>query len=121
MGTATAQIGSERKAAAKLFGVVEGTEVKLQAQPKTGYVFQSWSATYSSITLRLLLRTALQLRQLFVMPETNHQPVNVVATFVEDPNYLVECVLESVLLLDHSGNTFEGDQDGTAFTVYPAG
>ena len=116
MGTATAQIGTE-EAATSLIGVVEGTTVKVQAQPKPGFIFQSWSATYGDgKTVETNDSSAAQTT--FVMPATNHQPVNVVATFVEDPNYLSEeCVLESVLLLDHSGNTFEGDQDGTAFTV----
>ena len=116
MGTATAQIGTE-EAATSLIGVVEGTTVKVQAQPKPGFIFQSWSATYGDgKTVETNDSSAAQTT--FVMPATNHQPVNVVATFAEDPNYLSEeCVLESVLLLDHSGNTFEGDQDGTAFTV----
>ena len=117
MGTATAQIGTE-EAAASIKAVVEGTEVKLQAQPNPGYIFQSWSATYGSDNTQVAIANSTAAQTTFVMPETNHQPVNVVATFVEDPNYLSEeCVLESVLLLDHSGNTFEGDQDGTAFTV----
>lgn len=116
MGAATAQIGTE-EAATSLIGVVEGTTVKVQAQPKPGFIFQSWSATYGDgKTVETNDSSAAQTT--FVMPATNHQPVNVVATFAEDPNYLSEeCVLESVLLLDHSGNTFEGDQDGTAFTV----
>ena len=116
MGTATAQIGTE-EAATSLIGVVERTTVKVQAQPKPGFIFQSWSATYGDgKTVETNDSSAAQTT--FVMPATNHQPVNVVATFAEDPNYLSEeCVLESVLLLDHSGNTFEGDQDGTAFTV----
>ena len=116
MGTATAQIGTE-EAATSLIGVVEGTTVKVQAQPKPGFIFQSWSATYGDgKTVETNDSSAAQTT--FVMPATNHQPVNVVATFVEDPNYLSEkCVLESVSLLDHSGNTFEGNQDGTAFTV----
>ena len=117
MGTATAQIGTE-EAAASIKAVVEGTEVKLQAQPNPGYIFQSWSATYGSDNTQVEIANSTEAQTTFVMPATNHQPVNVVATFVEDPNYLSEeCVLESVLLLDHSGNTFEGDQDGTAFTV----
>ena len=117
MGTATAQIGTE-EAATSLIGVVERTKVKLQAQPKTGYVFQSWSVTYGSDNTQVEIANSTEAQTTFVMPATNHQPVNVVATFVEDPNYLSEeCILESVLLLDHSGNTFEGDQDGTAFTV----
>ena len=117
MGTATAQIGTE-EAATRLIGVVERTKIKLQAQPKTGYVFQSWSVTYGSDNTQVEIANSTEAQTTFVMPATNHQPVNVVATFVEDPNYLSEeCVLESVLLLDHSGNTFEGDQDGTAFTV----
>ena len=117
MGTATAQIGTE-EAATSLIGVVERTKIKLQAQPKTGYVFQSWSVTYGSDNTQVEIANSTEAQTTFVMPATNHQPVNVVATFVEDPNYLSEeCVLESVLLLDHSGNTFEGDQDGTAFTV----
>ena len=117
MGTATAQIGTE-EAATSLIGVVERTKIKLQAQPKTGYVFQSWSVTYGSDNTQVEIANSTEAQTTFVMPATNHQPVNVVATFVEDPNYLSEeCILESVLLLDHSGNTFEGDQDGTAFTV----
>ena len=117
MGIATAQIGTET-AAASIDAVVEGTEVKLQAQPKTGYVFQSWSATYGSDNTQVKIANSTAAQTTFVMPATNRQPVNVVATFAEDPNYLSEeCVLESVLLLNHSGNTFEGDQDGTAFTV----
>ena len=117
MGTATAQIGTE-EAATSLIGVVERTKIKLQAQPKTGYVFQSWSVTYGSDNTQVEIANSTEAQTTFVMPATNHQPVNVVATFVEDPNYLSEeCVLESMLLLDHSGNTFEGDQDGTAFTV----
>ena len=117
MGTATAQIGTE-EAATSLIGVVERTKIKLQAQPKTGYVFQSWSVTYGSDNTQVEIANSTEAQTTFVMPATNHQPVNVVATFVEDPNYLSEeCVLESVLLLDHSGNTFEGDQDGTALTV----
>ena len=117
MGTATAQIGTE-EAATSLIGVVERTKIKLQAQPKTGYVFQSWSVTYGSDNTQVEIANSTEAQTTFVMPATNHQPVNVVATFVEDPNYLSEeCILESVLLLDHSGNTFEGNQDGTAFTV----
>ena len=117
MGTATAQIGTE-EAATSLIGVVERTKIKLQAQPKTGYVFQSWSVTYGFDNTQVEIANSTEAQTTFVMPATNHQPVNVVATFVEDPNYLSEeCILESVLLLDHSGNTFEGDQDGTAFTV----
>ena len=117
MGTATAQIGTE-EAATSLIGVVERTKIKLQAQPKTGYVFQSWSVTYGFDNTQVEIANSTEAQTTFVMPATNHQPVNVVATFVEDPNYLSEkCVLESVSLLDHSGNTFEGDQDGTAFTV----
>ena len=117
MGTATAQIGTE-ETATSLIGVVERTKIKLQAQPKTGYVFQSWSVTYGSDNTQVEIANSTEAQTTFVMPATNHQPVNVVATFVEDPNYLSEeCILESVLLLDHSGNTFEGDQDGTAFTV----
>ena len=117
MGTATAQIGAG-EAATSINDVVEGTEVKLQAQPNLGYVFQGWSATYGSDNTQVVIANSTAAQTTFVMPATNRQPVNVVATFAEDPNYLSEeCVLESVLLLNHSGNTFEGDQDGTAFTV----
>ena len=118
MGTATAQIGSE-EAATKLFGVVEGTEVKLQAQPKTGYVFQSWSATYGSDNTQVDIANSTATQTTFLMPETNHQAVNVVATFAEDPNYLSEaCDLEKVALLDANGSPVgEYDQDGTVFTI----
>lgn len=118
MGTATAQIGSE-EAATKLFGVVEGTEVKLQAQPKTGYVFQSWSATYGSDNTQVDIANSTAPQTTFLMPETNHQAVNVVATFAEDPNYLSEaCDLEKVALLDANGSPVgEYDQDGTVFTI----
>ena len=118
MGTATAQIGSE-EAATKLFGVVEGTEVKLQAQPKTGYVFQSWSATYGSDNTQVDIANSTATQTTFLMPETNQQAVNVVATFAEDPNYLSEaCDLEKVALLDANGSPVgEYDQDGTVFTI----
>ena len=118
MGTATAQIGSE-EAATKLFGVVEGTEVKLQAQPKTGYVFQSWSATYGSDNTQVDIANSTATQTTFLMPATNHQDVNVVATFTKDPNYLSEaCALEEIALLDANGSLVgEYDQDGTVFTI----
>ena len=118
MGTATAQIGSE-EAATNLIGVVEGTEVKLQAQPKTGYVFQSWSATYGSDNTQVSISNSTATQTTFLMPETNHQAVNVVATFAEDPNYLSEeCDLEEVVLLDANGSSVGTcDQDGMAFTI----
>ena len=123
MGTATAQIGTE-EAATRLIGVVEGTEIKLQAQPNTGYIFQSWSATYGSDNTQVDIANSTEAQATFVMPVTNHQPVNVVATFTEDPNYLSEaCDLEEVALLDANGSSVGTcDQDGTAFTItLPAG
>ena len=118
MGTATAQIGSE-EAATKLFGVVEGTEVKLQAQPKTGYVFQSWSATYGSDNTQVDIANSTATQTTFLMPETNRQPVKVVATFTEDPNYLSEeCDLEEVALLDANGSPVGTcNQVGKVFTI----
>ena len=117
MGTATAQIDTE-EAATSLIGVVEGTTVKVQAQPKPGFIFQSWSATYGDgKTVETNDSSAAQTT--FVMPATKHEAVNVVATFTEDPNYLSEeCDLEEVALLDANGSPVgEYDQDGTVFTI----
>ena len=118
MGIATAQIGTET-AAASIDAVVEGTEVKLQAQPKTGYVFQSWSATYGSDNTQVKIANSTEAQATFVMPATNHQAVNVVATFTKDPNYLSEaCALEEIALLDANGSLVgEYDQVGTVFTI----
>ncbi len=119
MGTATAQIDTE-EAATSLIGVVEGTEVKLQAQPKTGYVFQSWSATYGSDNTQVAIANSTAAQTTFVMPETNHQPVNVVAEFAVDPSYLSEaCALTDVTLLDNNDSSisYAGNQDGTDFTI----
>ena len=119
MGTATAQIDTE-EAATSLIGVVEGTEVKLQAQPKTGYVFQSWSATYGSDNTQVVIANSTAAQTTFVMPETNHQPVNVVAEFAVDPSHLSEdCALTDVTLLDNNGSSisYNGDMDGTDFTI----
>lgn len=118
MGIATAQIGTET-AAASIDAVVEGTEVKLQAQPKTGYVFQSWSATYGSDNTQVVIANSTAVQTTFVMPATKHEAVNVVATFTEDPNYLSEeCDLEEVALLDANGSLVgEYDQVGTVFTI----
>ena len=118
MGTATAQISTE-EVATSIDAVVEGTEVKLQAQPKTGYVFQRWSATYGSDNTQVDIANSTEAQATFVMPATNHQTVNVVATFTEDPNYLSEaCALEEVALLDANGNPVGTcDQDGTVFTI----
>lgn len=115
---ATAQIGTET-AAASIDAVVEGTEVKLQAQPKTGYVFQSWSATYGSDNTQVKIANSTEAQATFVMPATNHQAVNVVATFTKDPNYLSEaCALEEIALLDANGSLVgEYDQVGTVFTI----
>ena len=118
MGTATAQIGTE-EAAASIKAVVEGTEVKLQAQPNLGYVFQGWSATYGSDNTQVVIANSTAAQTTFVMPATNRQPVKVVATFTEDPNYLSEaCALEEVALLDANGSPVgEYDQVGTVFTI----
>ena len=118
MGIATAQIGTET-AAASIDAVVEGTEVKLQAQPKTGYVFQSWSATYGSDNTQVVIANSTAVQTTFVMPATNRQPVKVVATFAEDPNYLSKaCALEEVALLDANGSPVgEYDQVGKVFTI----
>ena len=116
MGKATAQIDGGN-ASSKLPVVYEGITVKLKATPKEGFIFKSWKASYGDDT-SVTITDENAAETTFTMPATTGRPVNVVATFVEDPNYLSEkCVLESVSLLDHSGNTFEGDQDGTAFTV----
>ena len=116
MGKATAQIDGGN-ASSKLPVVYEGITVKLKATPKEGFIFKSWKASYGDDT-SVTITGENAAETTFTMPATTGRPVNVVATFVEDPNYLSEkCVLESVSLLDHSGNTFEGDQDGTAFTV----
>ena len=116
MGKATAQIDGGN-ASSELPVVYEGITVKLKATPKEGFIFKSWKASYGDGT-QVTIADENAAETTFTMPQTEEMPVNVVATFVEDPNYLSEkCVLESVSLLDHSGNTFEGDQDGTAFTV----
>ena len=118
MGTATAQIGAG-EAATSINDVVEGTEVKLQAQPNLGYVFQGWSATYGSDNTQVVIANSTAAQTTFVMPATNRQPVKVVATFTEDPNYLSEaCALEEVALLDANGSPVgEYDQVGTVFTI----
>ena len=119
MGTATAQIGTE-EAAASIKAVVEGTEVKLQAQPKTGYVFQSWSATYGSDNTPVNIANSTAAQTTFVMPPTNRQPVKVVAEFAVDPSYLSEdCALTDVTLLDNNDSSisYNGDMDGTDFTI----
>ena len=118
MGIATAQIGTET-AAASIDAVVEGTEVKLQAQPKTGYVFQSWSATYGSDNTQVVIANSTAVQTTFVMPATKHEAVNVVATFTEDPNYLSEeCDLEEVALLDANGSPVGTcNQVGKVFTI----
>ena len=119
MGTATAQIGTE-EAAASINAVVEGTEVKLQAQPNPGYVFQSWSATYGSDNTQVEITNSTAAQTTFVMPATKHEAVNVVATFTEDPNYLSEaCDLTYVTLLDNNDSSisYNGDMDGTDFTI----
>ena len=118
MGTATAQIGAG-EAATSINDVVEGMEVKLQAQPNLGYVFQGWSATYGSDNTQVVIANSTAAQTTFVMPATNRQPVKVVATFTEDPNYLSEaCALEEVALLDANGSPVgEYDQVGTVFTI----
>ena len=118
MGTATAQIGTE-EAAASIATVVEGTEVKLQAQPNPGYVFQSWSATYGSDNAQVEITNSTAAQTTFVMPATKHEAVNVVATFTEDPNYLSEeCDLEEVALLDANGSPVGTcNQVGKVFTI----
>ena len=118
MGTATAQIGTGT-ADASIDAVVEGTEVKLQAQPNSGYIFQSWSATYGSDNTQVKIANSTEAQATFVMPATNHQDVNVVATFTKDPNYLSEaCALEEIALLDANGSLVgEYDQVGTVFTI----
>ena len=119
MGTATAQVGTE-EAAASIKAVVEGTEVKLQAQPKTGYVFQSWSATYGSDNTPVNIANSTAAQTTFVMPPTNRQPVKVVAEFAVDPSYLSEaCALTDVTLLDNNDSSisYAGNQDGTDFTI----
>ena len=118
MGTATAQIGTGT-ADASIDAVVEGTEVKLQAQPNSGYIFQSWSATYGSDNTQVKIANSTAAQTTFVMPATKHEAVNVVATFTEDPNYLSEeCDLEEVALLDANGSLVgEYDQVGTVFTI----
>ena len=119
MGTATAQIGTE-EAAASIKAVVEGTKVKLQAQPKTGYVFQSWSATYGSDNTPVNIANSTAAQTTFVMPPTNRQPVKVVAEFALDPSYLSEdCALTDVTLLDNNDSSisYNGDMDGTDFTI----
>ena len=118
MGTATAQIGAG-EAATSINDVVEGMEVKLQAQPNLGYVFQGWSATYGSDNTQVVIANSTAAQTTFVMSATNRQPVKVVATFTEDPNYLSEaCALEEVALLDANGSPVgEYDQVGTVFTI----
>lgn len=118
MGTATAQIGAG-EAATSINDVVEGTEVKLQAQPNLGYVFQGWSATYGSDNTQVVIANSTAAQTTFVMPATNRQPVKVVATFTEDPNYLSEeCDLEEVALLDANGSPVGTcNQVGKVFTI----
>ena len=118
MGTATAQIGAG-EAATSINDVVEGTEVKLQAQPNLGYVFQGWSATYGSDNTQVVIANSTAAQTTFVMPATNRQPVKVVATFTEDPNYLSEeCDLEEVALIDANGSPVGTcNQVGKVFTI----
>ena len=73
MGTATAQIGAG-EAATSINDVVEGTEVKLQAQPNLGYVFQGWSATYGSDNTQVVIANSTAAQTTFVMPATIVSP-----------------------------------------------